>query len=59
MLDLPFAAVMARFTASEKIKFHGGKWHFVEEASLAYGDASARRSTTENVAVTQFWFGLS
>ena len=59
MLDLPFVAVMPRCTASEKIEkieFYGGKCHFVEEASLAYGEAMRLAVACDGHYMDQFTY---
>ena len=59
MLDLPFVAVMPRCTASEKIEkieFYGGKCHFVDEASQAYGEAMRLARELDGHYMDQFTY---
>jgi cysteine synthase A len=59
MLELPFVAVMPRCTAREKIEkieFYGGKCHYVDAASKAYGEAMRLAQELDGHYMDQFTY---
>ena len=59
LLGLPFVAVMPRSTSAEKIaqiEFHGGRCHFVDQASQVYETAQTVAANTRGHYMDQFTY---